>query len=197
MRWSTPPAIRAATSCGSCTNGRKPQIVMPVHGEALHLVAQARSRAAAASPKVLRCATAIWCGWRPAAAEVIDKCRSAASIDGRLIVADEQMGVGERRRLAFAGHVAVAIVLDDSGDVLADPDRVARRPAEADAGGEALQRIVDARPSTSALESIPEPRRRMSSLVQEAVRRAVRARGGRAWGKKPAVIVHRPSTSAT
>ena len=40
-----------------------------------------------------------------------------------------------------------------------------------------------------AVESIPRQRRKDLDLVQEAVRRAVRAAANEAWGKKPLVTV--------
>ena len=43
----------------------KPKILIPVHGEALHLSRARRARApAAACPRSCSAATAIWCGWR-------------------------------------------------------------------------------------------------------------------------------------
>jgi ribonuclease J len=39
------------------------------------------------------------------------------------------------------------------------------------------------------VESIPRPRRKDPQLVSEAVRRAVRAALGQAWGKKPICTV--------
>jgi ribonuclease J len=40
-----------------------------------------------------------------------------------------------------------------------------------------------------AIESIPRARRKDLGLLQEAVRRAVRAAANHSWGKKPVVTV--------
>ncbi len=56
--------------------------------------------------------------------------------DGRLIGTDQAMGIRDRRKLSFAGHVAVNVVLDDKYELAGDPDLVAIGVAEADASGE-------------------------------------------------------------
>src|SRR5690606_24784807 len=94
----------------------------------------------------------------------------------------------DRRKLSFAGHVAVNVVLDDRYEIAGDPDLVAIGVAAADASGEPLEDIMlDA--AIGAIESIPRARRKDLDLVQEAVRRAVRAAANDAGGKKPLVTV--------
>jgi len=98
------------------------------------------------------------------------------------------MGIRDRRKLSFAGHVAVNVVLDDKYELAGDPDLVAIGVAEADASGETLEdRMLDA--AIGAVDSIPRQRRKDLDLVQEAVRRAVRGAANEAWGKKPLVTV--------
>ena len=54
--------------------------------------------------------------------------------------------------------------------------------------GEDLEQLMlDA--AIGAIESIPRQRRKDLDLVQESVRRAVRAAANDAWGKKPLVTV--------
>ena len=104
--------------------------------------------------------------------------------DGRLIGNLESMGIVERRRLAFAGHIGVSVVLDAKGALLADPEvRLMGLPLE-DASGRPLEESVF-NAALGAIDSIPRPRRRDPELVREAVRRAVRAEIAAAWGKKP------------
>ncbi|MDQ3560732.1 MAG: MBL fold metallo-hydrolase, partial [Pseudomonadota bacterium] len=55
----------------------------------------------------------------------------------------EESGVGERRRLAFAGLVSVAIVLSDSGDILEDPAIMLAGVPSAAAEGEKLLKLVE------------------------------------------------------
>ena len=111
-----------------------------------------------------------------------------ASSDAVEIGTDQAMGIRDRRKLSFAGHVAVNVVLDDKYELAGDPDLVAIGVAEADASGETLEDLmIDA--AVGAVDSIPRQRRKDLDLVQEAVRRAVRGAANEAWGKKPLVTV--------
>ena len=94
----------------------------------------------------------------------------------------------DRRKLSFAGHVAVNVVLDEKYEIAGDPDLVAIGCATADASGELLEDLmIDA--AVGAIESIPRIRRKDIELVAESVRRAVRGAANEAWGKKPIVTV--------
>ena len=62
----------------------------------------------------------------PGPAEIIDQVPFGRIYkDGRLIGDDEAMGIRDRRKLSFAGHVAVNVVLDDRYELAGDPDLVA------------------------------------------------------------------------
>ncbi len=168
----------------------KPQIVVPVHGEALHLHEQAKIARAAGIPQVIEARNGHMVRLAPGRAERLDSVTHGRLYrDGRLLVSHEESGVGERRRLAFAGVVSVAIVLSDSGDVLEDPTISLIGLPAADKEGERLSAILE-EAVDEALDSLPKPRRRDAGLVREAVRRAVRAEIDTAWGKKPQAIVH-------
>jgi len=125
----------------------------------------------------------------PGAAEIIGKSPAGRIYkDGRLIGDDEAMGIRDRRKLSFAGHVALNVVLDERYELAGDPDIVAIGVAVANAKGKNLEdMMLDA--AVSAFESIPRQRRKDLDMVQEAVRRAVRAAANDAWGKKPLVTV--------
>jgi len=98
------------------------------------------------------------------------------------------MGIGERRKLSFAGHVAVNVVLDSRYDFLGDPDIVAIGLPEFDDEGEDMEdTLYDA--ILGAVESIPRAKRKDLAMLQEAVRRAVRSTANQIWGKKPIVTV--------
>ena len=108
--------------------------------------------------------------------------------DGKLIGDDEVMGIRERRKLSFAGHVAVNVVLDERYELAGDPDIVSIGVARVDNAGDDIEDLMlDA--AIGAVDSIPRARRKDLDLVQEAVRRAVRSEANDAWGKKPLVTV--------
>lgn len=167
----------------------RPQIGVPVHGEAAHLVAQGSLMAKNGIAEVAQVRNGDMLRLSPGNAEIVDQVPFGRLFkDGTLIGSEEAMGVKDRRKLSFAGHVAVNVVLDERYELAGDPDLVAIGVAEADASGEPLEDIMlDA--AIGAIESIPRVRRKDLDLVQESVRRAVRAAANDAWGKKPIVTV--------
>ena len=108
--------------------------------------------------------------------------------DGRLIVAEGEGPVRERRKLSVVGLIAVALTMSSRGEVLGDIDLALDGVPGEDAEGEDMEDIVlDAVDGT--IDSIPPRRRRDIELVRDAVRRAVRSAVDRVWGKRPIVKV--------
>jgi len=167
----------------------RPAIGVPVHGEAAHLVAQGSLMSMSGIRQVAQVRDGDMLRLYPGAAEIVDQVPFGRVYkDGKLVGSDEAMGIKDRRKLSFAGHVAVNVVLDDKYELAGDPDLVAIGVAEADAEGELLEDIMlDA--AVGAVDSIPRQRRKDLDLVQESVRRAVRAAANETWGKKPLVTV--------
>ena len=167
----------------------RPKIGVPVHGEAAHLVAQGSLMSMNGIPEVAQVRNGDMLRLSVGGAQIVDQVSFGRIYkDGRLIGNEEAVGIRDRRKLSFAGHVAVNVVLDERYEMAGDPDLVAIGVAEADASGEPLEDImIDA--AMGAIDSIPRQRRKDLDLVQEAVRRAVRAAANDAWGKKPIVTV--------
>ncbi|KEA07238.1 ribonuclease J [Rhizobium rhizogenes] len=167
----------------------RPKVVVPVHGEPTHLAAHkelAEQSGIAIVPKVrngdiLRLA--------PGSVEVIGQAPHGRIFKDGILIGDfDEMGIGERKKLSYVGHVAVNVVLDARYDIVGDPDIVAiGLPAYDDEGEEMEDTLFDA--VVSAIESIPRARRKDIDMLQEAARRAVRAAANHGWGKKPVVTV--------
>lgn len=167
----------------------RPKIGVPVHGEAAHLVAQGSLMAMSGIGQVAQVRNGDMLRLAPGPATIIDQVPFGRVYkDGRLVGTEEAMGVRDRRRLSFAGHVAVNVVLDDRYELAGDPDLVAIGVAETDATGERLEELM-LEAAVGAVDSIPRQRRKDLDLVQESVRRAVRAAANEVWGKKPLVTV--------
>jgi ribonuclease J len=104
--------------------------------------------------------------------------------DGSILGEPEVTGVAERRRISFAGAVAVAVLLDERGDLAGDYAASLFGLPNHDATGRSFHdTVADAVEGT--IESIPRARRRDDALVAEAIRRAVRSAVNERWGKKP------------
>ncbi len=167
----------------------RPQILVPVHGEAAHLTAQAELGASAGIATIPRVRNGNILRLAPGPAEVIDDAPFGRIYkDGKLIGDMDEMGISDRRKLSYVGHVSVNILLDQRYEFLADPALVSFGLPEFDDEGEDMDDgLYDA--VLGAVESIPRTRRKDLDTVRESVRRAVRSAANIAWGKKPIVTV--------
>ena len=167
----------------------RPEILVPVHGEATHLTAQAELGFQSGIVNIPRVRNGDVLRLAPGPAEVIDEAPHGRIFkDGKLIGDYDEMGVGERRKISFAGHVAVSVLLDSRFDFVGDPEVVPIGLPEYDYEGENMEdTLYDA--VLGAVESIPRARRKDLDMVKEAVRRAVRSTANEMWGKKPVVTV--------
>ncbi len=168
----------------------RPQVLIPVHGEALHMAEHAALARRAGVGKVVLCRDGDLVRLAPGDPGIIDEVPAGRLYkDGALLVEAEQRTVPDRRRLGFAGIVSVALAVTDKGELVGDPEIELTGIPETDAGGTLIARIAyDA--VLEAFESMPRPRRRDPDAVAEAARRAVRAALAAVWRKKPICHVH-------
>jgi len=163
----------------------RPQILIPVHGEALHMAEHAALARRAGVAKPMQCRNGDLLRLAPGEPAIIDEVPAGRLYkDGSLLVEAEARTVADRRRLGFVGIVSVALVISDRGEIIGEPALELTGIPETDADGNLIARIAyDA--IQEAIGSMPRPRRRDPDAVAEAARRAVRAAIGAAWGKKP------------
>ena len=163
----------------------RPKILIPAHGEPLHLAEHAALARGARVPHVLVCRNGDLVRLDSDGAAIVDEIPSGRLYkDGSLLVSAEAKTVAQRRRLSFAGVVFVALALSDKGVLVADPEIELIGVPETDAAGAAFADIArDA--VEEAFQSLPKPRRRDPETVTEAVRRAVRGAIAERWNKKP------------
>ena len=168
----------------------RPQVLIPVHGEALHLSEHARLARAAGVPKVLICKNGDLVRLGPGEVGIIDELPSGRFYkDGSILEDSKSRAVVERRRMAFAGCVFVALIVTDKGELIDDPEIDLVGIPEKNPAGELLDDIVfDTVVST--LKSLPRTQRRDPDAMAESLRRAVRATIAEEWGKKPLCYVH-------
>ena len=168
----------------------RPQILIPVHGEALHLSEHAKLARTAGVPKVLTIRNGDLVKLGPGDPGVIEQLPSGRLYkDGNILEDSKSRAVVERRRMGFAGCAFVAIAMTDKGELADDPEVDLVGIPEKNAAGEVIDEIVfDAVVST--VENLPRARRRDADATAELVRRAVRAVINEHWGKKPICLVH-------
>ncbi|MFI5410191.1 ribonuclease J [Kaistia sp. UC242_56] len=167
----------------------RPEIAIPVHGEAMHLWAHAAFARDMGVKQVVLTENGNIVRLAPGPAEEIDDVPVGRLYKDGMIISDEDgVGVPERRKLGFAGHVAISVVLDSKGGVAVDPEiALTGLPIQGVSGHPFEETVMTAVLGT--IESIPRARRRDAELVREAIRRSVRASVRQAWGKKPLCTV--------
>jgi ribonuclease J len=167
----------------------KPQIAVPVHGEPMHLSAHADLARELGVETVVEIKDGIMTRLAPAPVREVDQIDvSRLYKDGRLIADLDGVGIPDRRKLSFAGHVAVSIVIDRKGEQAADPDIALTGLPAKDAENRPFEETV-MNAIMGTIDSLPRPQKRDPDVLGEAVRRAVRAAVAEAWGKKPICTV--------
>ncbi|MCB1386666.1 MAG: ribonuclease J [Nitratireductor sp.] len=167
----------------------KPQISVPVHGEALHLNAHAGLAAEIGVPQVAPVRNGDLLRLAPGEAEIVDTVTHGRIYkDGDIIGSEEDIGVDERRKLGYVGIVACSVVIDRNGNLADEIDIDVHGLPEVTADGDPFEDVLwDA--ANGAAESIPPKRRKDPALVEEAVYKALRGTARHHWGKKPVVTV--------
>ncbi len=163
----------------------KPQVAVPMHGEARHIMAHAELARSCGVPVVVPAFNGEMVRLAPDPAQVFDDVPVGRLFrDGRLIVPSDTGPVRDRRKLAVVGIVMVAIAMTRKGEVLGDPEIELDGVPEFDADGDEMFDIVaDAVDGT--IDSMPARKLKEIKVVREAVRRSVRAAVYEVWGKKP------------
>ena len=167
----------------------KPKIVIPVHGEALHLSEHAALARRCGVPEVIQCRNGDLVRLSPNPSLIDEVPAGRLYKDGTLLIEAEARTVADRRRLSFAGAVSVALALTDKGDLIEDPSVGLIGIPERDRDGGLMIEVAE-NAVLETLESLPRASRRDPDAVAEAVRRAVRAAVAERWGKKPMCQVH-------
>lgn len=166
----------------------KPDILVPVHGEPVHLHAHAALGREAGISQVLEARNGDMVRLFPDPMAFPGEVPSGELyLDGNILCTPEESNVRERRRLSFGGMVIVSFCLDRKGSVTSGPDIVVEGlPVLED---EMAPEEMAARAVRGTLKSLPAKRRTDPGHVAESVRRAVRAELAAYWGRKPNVRV--------
>ena len=167
----------------------KPHIAVPVHGEARHLLEHADLADELKVPHSALLTNGDLLRIAPGNPEIIAEVESGRLyLDGDILIPSWDPSIQSRRRLAVGGAVFVALVLDEQGHDLGQPQiRIMGLPERDGSGEKFVNLIHDAIDDT--LDRLPLRKRKDDGVVAELIRRAVRGVVRRQWGKKTAVEV--------
>ena len=164
----------------------RPKILVPMHGEARHLVAHIAFAKAHGIPETLLLEDLKIARLKPGEAEIIDEAPGGRlHLDGNLIVDSEDGPARARRKLATAGIIFISVQMNDKGDL---QDLVLEADGIPPSLPQELEEVAE-----DAFTAMPRARRKDDNVVAEVIRTAIRRACDNAWGKKPVckVVIHR------
>ncbi len=164
----------------------RPKIAVPVHGEARHLMAQARLAEQCQVPQSIVTRNGEVVKLAPGPASVVGEVPvGRLVVDGKSLIDAKGESLKNRQRMVFNGAALATIVMDRKGALLAPPQVTVQGLLDVEGDAAELgSRVAQALAELSAKEL------RDDTAVREAARLAVR-RSLKDWhGKKPVTQVH-------
>ncbi|MEN3973871.1 ribonuclease J [Emcibacter sp. SYSU 3D8] len=172
----------------------RPEIAVPVHGEARHLFEHADLAHELQVPRCVVPANGTVIRLAPGTAEIVDRVKAGRLVlDGNQLVAEDSTSIVERRRSLHNGHLVISIAADDEGRLLTDPGVTLFGVPDP---GDLAEDIADAIEAT--VKGMPRGQRRDDETLREAVRIAARRVVRQMTDKKPVTdvqILRLPSQS--
>ncbi|WP_455477532.1 ribonuclease J [Bartonella sp. B41] len=171
----------------------KPKILVPVHGEAIHLSAQAELARQAGIQIVSEIRNGNILRLAPEPVKIIDQVPVGRIYkDGFLIGNEDELGIRERRKLSYAGHIVISIHMNTKHDLLGNICLSTLGLPKKDENGENFKNIL-LNIIEDTINNIPRSKRKNDEIIQKAIHRAVRASVNEIWRKKPicTVFLHR------
>lgn len=165
-----------------------PELVVPMHGEARHLRAQCKFVTQTTKAQAVLAENGDIARLAPDPPGIIDQAPSGRlHLDGRLIVPAHNGPARDRRRLSYAGLIAVSLLCDKKGRLVDDPKIALFGLPDVEQSDVDFEQIV-----LDAVETAVQSVKKEKVNLQELVRQVVRRRVDMAWGKKPIckVFVH-------
>ncbi len=109
--------------------------------------------------------------------------------DGDVIIGAMDGVVRDRRKMALNGHIAVSVIMDDSGQLVVESDvRATGAPQKGRKGGAPFdQQIAEA--VDEAIENAPKAKRKDDGQLEDLIALTARRKAQKLWGKKPETVV--------
>ena len=167
----------------------RPQIAIPVHGEARHLMEHAELALACQVPQSIVAENGSMIRLAPGRAEIVEQVHSGRlAADGSRLVPLGGAVLRGRARLAYNGAAMATLVVNGSGGLVGPPQLSTQGLMDDDEAELAEDDVTDA--IEDALSSLKRSELRDDAAVGEAARIAIRRAVFRLVGKKPVTQVH-------
>ncbi len=164
----------------------RPQVAIPVHGEARHLLAHADLARQCQVPEALVIENGAMVRLDSAGATIVEEFAvGRIGSDGKSLLPIGGAVLQQRRRIGSDGSVVATLVVDRRGALAAPPQVSLLGLAEANA--EPAAALCDA--LADAMESLPVKLRQDDNQLREAARRVLRRALNERFGKRPLIEI--------
>ena len=170
----------------------RPEIAIPVHGERRHLLEHARFAKTVGAQTSIPGRNGEMILLSPNGPKVVDIVPSGRLYeDGGEIVSSTDDGLRLRRKMAYAGHIGVSLVVNEKGRLVSGPEpRIAGFPEGRD--GEVMDSLLDAVTDAAeeAFEELSRKGRQDEDSIEEKIKGRVKRVVRNLTGKRSIVEVH-------
>ena len=167
----------------------RPNILVPVHGEARHMMEHEKLGQSLQIPNTIVATNGQMVRLAPGRPEIVDEVPyGRLALDGAQLVALDGAVIKERKRMLYNGSAVATVVLDRKGKLVADPQLALHGLAEEGDERELEDKLIDA--IEAALGKLSGQQRGDDGTVEEAAYRAIRRTLLDTKGKKPTTAVH-------
>lgn len=167
----------------------RPQIAVPVHGEARHIKEHVAWAKACQVPEAIEPTNGSLIRLAPGPATILSHVTSGRlGLDGNSLVSMDSDAVRHRHRLSFNGVIMVSIVVGRDGNLLADPQVTLEGLLDGEPAATAIAAI--AATSGEAIGNLSRQQRQETAEISEAARLAARRWFNKTHNKKPITKVH-------
>ncbi|WP_029087266.1 ribonuclease J [Brevundimonas aveniformis] len=164
----------------------RPRVAVPTHGQRRHLIEHCNLARDMQVPEAVAMRNGDLLRLAPGLAEIIDEVPSGRLfVDGGLLTPEGSDALRERRHVALAGVLAVAVAIDGKGRLAGDLEiRGLGLPGD-DELEDALDDLADLAAHT--LAKMKPAERLDDQAVEQAVSRTLKRAARQIWDRKPAV----------
>ncbi|MBL0849053.1 MAG: ribonuclease J [Candidatus Liberibacter ctenarytainae] len=167
----------------------RPNMLVPLHGEPVHLVAQKELALQSGIGYVPSVRNGQMLRLFPNPVEIIEKVvHGCCYKDGYLVGNLDNLGISKRKKLSFVGHLSVNVVLDHHYNIIGIPEIIDIGLPFYNSDGTKISKELLKTIITTVI-SLPQAKRKDLKSLRETISRSLRSAVYRIWGKKPIVTV--------
>ncbi len=167
----------------------RPEMAIPVHGEARHLLAHARLARECQVPGQIVCGNGDLIRLAPGPTQITGRVPTGRlAYDGSRLLPMASPVFRERQKLALNGTALITLVVDDAGRLDGDPELTVKGLLDLEREEEVFDLLIEA--VIEAVERLGRRARRDDEALATAARQGLRRAANRLCGKKPETDVH-------